>query len=78
MNDIVKRIKQLQRLFVKNDAWKGLIKPDLTFVFLRQLAMVVSDSEYSFVSSDAKVGLVDSLHVSELFGSSLSAITHCL
>ena len=49
MNDIVERIKQLQRLFVKNDARKGLIKPDLTFVFLRQLAMVVSNSKYSLV-----------------------------
>lgn len=78
MNDVVKRIKQLQWLFVKNDAWKGLIKPNLTLVFLRQLAMVVCNSKYSFMGSDAKVGLVDSLHVSELFGSSLSAITHCL
>jgi hypothetical protein len=78
VNNIVKRIEQLQRLFVKNYARKWLIEPDLTFVFFRELAVVVSNSKDSLVVSNAKVRLVDSLHVCELFRSSFFAITHCL
>ena len=78
VNNIIKRIEQLQRLFVKNYARKWLIEPDLTFVFFRELSVVVSNSKDSLVVSNIKVRLVDSLHVCELFRSSLFAITHCL